>query len=433
MTVRELVTKFITQPTYLDMGAGKLSSRFGCSKEAIYKAKEEARQHLHSAEIADVNDIVTRHEAVILRQTEQLAKYMGSESTPDGCTRKFETARPLTPKEIEELAGIDGVTSYVARVWDKLLPNGRWTYSIDIRFRVKDFYSSSELKEKLAELMPNLEPYELRIVEQTSDQALIILIADDHVGAVNLTDMFNTPDLTYYQRLELVVKEAMLLGKTFDQVHVISLGDQLNGWNSQTTRGGHEVKSLSNKEQFDLYVAGRVNFYDALFGSGLTNNYYIHDVENSNHSGLGFSYMANQTLDMYLKAKYPSVGRYSYHEMIDRFEYGNHVIMFGHGKDERLQKRPMPAVLDAKTDLYLYDLASTARINPPDTNVTFYKGDLHQHGVQFGKFGRYVNVQALSGNSDYGDINYGNSKGGALLEILDKFSYRIQSQPVWFK
>jgi hypothetical protein len=433
MTVRELVTKFITQPSYLDMGAGKLAGRFGCSKEAIYKAKEEARHHLHAAELADVNDIVARHEAVILRQTEELAKYVGSESTTDGSIRKFETARPLTPTEIKELAGVDEVTSYVARVWDKMLPNGKWTYSIDVRFRVKDFYNAEELKAKLEELMPDYSPWSPPVLLEKGPEALVILLADDHVGAVNLTDLYGASTMTYKERLLFILDEAKLLGKTFDEVHVLSLGDQLNGWNSQTTRGGHEVKSLSNKEQFDAYVEGRVFFYEGLFTSGLSDKYFVHDVENSNHSGLGFSYMANQTLKMWLSAKFPTVEQKSYHETIEKFEYGNHVIMFGHGKDEKFQKRPMPAVLDAKTDVYLYDLACNWRINPPDANVTFYKGDLHQHGLQCGKFGRYINVPAISGNSDYGDINYGNAKGGALLEILDRNSYRVTSQAIWFK
>jgi hypothetical protein len=207
----------------------------------------------------------------------------------------------------------------------------------------------------------------------------------------------------------------------------------MNGWNSQTTRGGHEVTSKTNKEQFDEYTSARVAFYDELFQSGMSQNYFVHDVENSNHTGNGFSYMANQFLDMYLQGKYPQVSRISYHEAIGGFEYGNHVILLGHGKDERFMKKPMPAILDPKTDLYLYDYLSNQRYCPADMNVTFYKGDLHQHGLQNGKFGRYVNVPALSGASDYGDLNYGNTKGGALLEVLDRTSYRISSQAIWFK
>lgn len=426
MTVQDLTLKFITHPHNLEMGAGKLAARYGVTREDIYKAKIEARKLLHAAEVAEAHDVIKAQEA-------ELAKYVGSETTPDGTVRKYESARPLTPKEIEDLVGADGITTTVARVWDKLLPNGSWTYSVDLRFRVKDFYTTEELQDKLKEVMPDITPYTLPVRKVTEDKALVILIADDHAGAVNLTDMYNSSDMTYQERLLSIVEEAKMLDNIFEEVHIISLGDQLNGWNSQTTRGGHEVKSLSNKEQFDIYTSARVKFYNDLFSSGISSKYFVHDVENSNHSGLGFSYMANQFLDMYLKNKFPEVERRSYFDIIDGFEYGNHLILMGHGKDERFMKKPMPAVLDAKTDLYLYDLVATKRFNPPDVNITFYKGDLHQHGIQHGKFGRYVNVQAVSGNSDYGDLNYGNARGGALLEVLDKGSYRISSKAIWFK
>jgi hypothetical protein len=429
MTVQDLTLKFITKPAYLDMGAGKLSTRFNCTREDVYKAKIEARKLLHAADVANLEEVITHQQD----EMAVLAKYMGSESSSDGTTKKYEASRPLSAKEIEDLVGADGVTVTVARVWDKMLPSGKWTYSVDVRYKVKDFYNTDELQEKLKELMPNLAPVKLPRIPSSEDQALVILITDDHVGAINITNTFGSPEYTYEERLLHVVQEARMLGRTFDEVHIVSLGDQMNGWNSQTTRGGHEVSSKSNKEQFDEYTEARVKFYNQIFASEIGSRYFVHDVENSNHTGNGFSYMANQFLNMYLQAKYPDVTQRSYLGVIGGFEYGNHVILLGHGKDEKFMKKPMPAVLDAKTDLYLYDYVSSQRYCPVDMNVTFYKGDLHQHGIQMGKFGRYVNVPALSGNSDYGDINFGNTRGGALLEVLDRTSYRISSQVIWFK
>lgn len=427
MTVKDLTLKFITYPSNLNLGAGKLSARFKCTKEDVYKAKEEARKHLHAAEVAELQDLVAKQEV-------QLTRYIGSETTQDGVIRKFETIRPLTPKEIESLVGADGITTIVARVWDKLQPNGKWTYSVDIRYRIQDFYSTDELKERLKELMPDITPYPLPKLKHKSSEALIILISDDHVGAINTTNLFNHPSYSYEDRLLTIVKEAQNLNKTFEEVNIISLGDQLNGWNSQTTRGGHEVKSLSNKEQFDLYTSARMKFYNCLFSSGLSNNYRVHDVENSNHSGSGFSYIANQFLDMYLQAKFPKVERESHHDIINIIAYNNHLILFGHGKDEKFMTKPMPAVLDNKTDLFIqnYLVRRGHDISLTD-EISFYKGDLHQHGVQHGKFGRYVNVPSLAGNSDYGDANFGGTFGGALMEVLDSNSYKISSQAIWFK
>lgn len=425
MTAKELILKFITAPHNLDMGAGKLAARFGCSKADIYKAKEEARKALHAAEVADLQNVIND-------QFQTIAKYIGSESTDEGCRKKFESPRPLSPDEIKEVAGVDDVNTTVARVWDKQLPSGIWTYSIDVRYLIKDFYNKEELIEKLKQLMPDLTPYSIPILGRVEEEALIILLADDHVGSVNVTNMYDAPTIPYRERLRLVSDEVKLLGKSFDEVHIVSLGDQMNGWNSQTTRGGHEVKSLSNKDQFDLYTAARVEFYNDIFSSGLSENYFVHDVENSNHSGNGMSYMANKFLEMYLEGKFPSVIRRGYTDPIDGFEYGQHVVLIGHGKDEKFMKKPMPAVLNTRTDLYIYEFLANKMYNPTIDNITLYKGDLHQLGIQMGKFGRYVNVPALCGNSDFSDINFGKPKGGALLEILDKNSYRITSKPIWF-
>ena len=418
MTIQELTERFIKSPYMLEMGAGKLSKTFNCSKEDVYVAKASAREMIGTAATKITPDVKPI--------------YTGSERTEDVETKRFLSSKPLSPKEIEDLAGVDNINTYVARVWDKLQTDGNWTYSIDIRYRLKGFYNKDELKDKLKELMPDINPSSLPATKwEVRDQALIILIADDHVGAVNTTNLFDSPAISYRDRLDIVAEEVQRLGQSFDEVHIISLGDQLNGWNSQTTRGGHEVKSLSNKDQFDIYVKSRIDFYNAMFTSGISQNYYVYDMENSNHSGLGFSYMANQYLDMYLEAKFPWVTRTSIFDMIDGFQYGKHLILMGHGKDEKHQKLPFPAVLNAKTDLYLYEFMVNKGYGK-EVNTTYYKGDLHQFGTQMGKFGRYVNVPSIAGNSDYGDINFGNTRAGALLEIIDKESYRVTSQPIWF-
>jgi hypothetical protein len=236
----------------------------------------------------------------------------------------------------------------------------------------------------------------------------------------------------YRERLLKVSNELKKLDIKFEEVHIISLGDQMNGWNSQTTRGGHEVKSLSNKEQFDIYTRARVAFYDDILCSGVAKDYIIHDVENSNHTGKDFSYMANSFLDMYLKAKYPTVERKSYFLPVESFDYGIHTIGFTHGKDEKLMTRAMPLKLDPKTDLFLFQLFDKKGLSPSTRRITLYKGDLHQYALDKGKFGRYVNIPSIMGSTDWTEINFGNTEGGAIIEIFDKNSRSVQHVPVWF-
>lgn len=429
MYIDDITKKFLDSPGYLKNGAGYLAEQWKCSKDQIYEAKERARILMGAIDKLEKYELAQANQEDV-EATSPL--YTGSESNTDGVIKKFESSKPLTPKEIEELSGVDNINTYVARVWDKLLPSGKWIYSIDVRYRVKDFYTKEELSKKLSQIMPEIERRPLPSAKLNQEKALVICLADDHVGAINTTNLFNNRDYTYKERLFRILDEIVELGQEFEEVHLVSLGDQLNGWNSQTTRGGHEVKSKSNKDQFDEYVEARLAFYENLFESGISNEYFVHDVENSNHSGLGMSYMANQALRLWMEAKYPWVQQESITDMIGGFDYGKHVILFGHGKDEKFQIRPMPANLNDKTDLYLYDYLQNQGYSPYKQEVTFYKGDLHQHGIQNGKFGRYVNVQSIAGNSDYGDANFGNTRGGALMEILHKNSYRIMSQPIWF-
>lgn len=427
MKLDNLTRKFIDQPANLEMGAGKLATRFKCTTEDIYKAKAQARKVLGAVEIAELSNIISEQE-------EHLARYVGSESSTGGSIKNFESVKPLSPKEIEQLAGVDGIGTRIARVWDKLLPNGKWTYAIDVRYDKGEFYSKEELKEKLKEIFPNVKPVSLPPVKKISEKALVILVSDDHAGALTDNSMYGNvySGSVYQKRLMKISEEVKRLGETFEEVHLLSLGDQMNGWNSQTTRGGHEVKSVSNKEQFDIYTSARVAFYNDLFSSGISKKYLIHDVENSNHTGNDFSYMANRFLGMYLEARFPTVVRQSYFLPVECFDYGIHTIGFTHGKDEKLMTRPLPLKLDPKTDLFLFQYFDKKGKSPKERRITMYKGDLHTYAMDKGKFGRYVNIPSIIGSTDWTEVNFGDTEPGALIEIFEKNNKSIKHIPVWF-
>lgn len=426
--IQTIVDRFINTPGYLGKGAGYLAELFKVSRSDIYEAKEIARAQLHDSRMCKLQDMIEK--------SEEIVRYLGSKTTEEnGLVKQFESNYPLTPAQIKELAGVDDITCRLGMVWDKLSASGKWTYSIQIKFMIENFYSKDELSTKLKELFPDtITSVSLPTVEHSSERALIILLSDEHAGAVNAQSLFGNEwnDCIYLKRLLQISAEVKALGQVFEEVHIICLGDQLNGWNSQTTRGGHEVKSLSNKEQFDIYTKCRKAFYDDLFLSGIAEEYFIHDVENSNHSGKDFSYIANQYLDLYVETKYPQVNRVSCFLPFEGFDYGIHTIGFGHGKDEILQTRPLPLKLDQKTDLLLFQYFDKKGYSPNKNRITFYKGDLHCYNVDKGKFGRYINIPSVMGSTDYSEINFGDTEAGAVLEILDKHNKRIQHIPIWF-
>lgn len=426
MTVEQISQKFITNPKYLDKGAGYLSKQWECRKEEIYEAKEIARAHFHGRKVSEL-------EGVIAIQEEAIARYIGSEKSDIGTTKKFESTKPLSPEEIEKLASVDNINTYVARVWDKLLPSGVWTYSIDIRYRIKDFYSKEELEDKLKDIFPDgLSAFEMPKVAISNDKlALFVYIADDHVGLEYSNSLYGSSYScgVYKNRMKRLAEAISCLNVgTVKEVYIIRLGDEADGYNARTTRYDHALESLSNKDQFDIFTSVNKEFYDTIFSSGISEEYTIVNCNNSNHSGLGFSYILNKSLQFYLEGKFPSVNVINLESFIGGIEWGNHVIGLVHGKDEKYMRSPMPLNLDPKTDLWLFEYYDNKGYSPSKRFISTIKGDLHKYNVNDGRSGRYVNVPSIAGGSPYIEHNYGFTLPGALIEFIEKDSPNIVSQ-----
>jgi hypothetical protein len=403
----DILKKFKEKPSYLKMGAGKLSKLWGCTVEDIYNAKKQYRE-------ADQED---------------QPKMIGKQESSNEEVIKYESSKPLSPEEIKELVKVDGYKTKVTKILHRLQANGKWVYSVSIDVANKHFYNDKEFISSLKKIF-NSKPTVLPSIKH-SDKIAVVLISDDHLGNMNILLPAWTKE-QYQQRLSLIVQELMSYPEKFEEVHIVSLGDQLNGWNAQTTRGGHEVKSLSNEEQFDCYVEGRKDFYDKLFTSGVAGKYFVHDLENSNHSGKGFSYMANKCLQYYLSAQYPSVKQISYKEPYGFIKLGINVIGFTHGKDEQFMMRPLPLKLDPKTDLMMYQKFDRKGFSPTKYNLTLYKGDLHSYSMDRGKFGRYINVPSIMGSTDYTELNFGPTPAGALIEIFTRDSKVIKRMEIFY-
>lgn len=347
----------------------------------------------------------------------------------------YTSSKPLCPKEVEDLVGADGITTQVNRVWFKGPENDIWKYSIEVKFLNTNFYNGQELKSKLQELIKKeLPKYKLQGKQNNSDRVLMVYISDDHCGLVLKDSIYGNEqsENIYHTRLNNLYQEIVNLEQKFDKLYLVSLGDELDGFNALTTRGGHGLGSLSNKEQFDMYFDGRRTFYDTLFTSGIANKYIILNQNNSNHSGKGFSYIANKALEVYLEAKYQEVYVIHNNSSIQTIEIGNHVFGFIHGKDETHQKNPFPLNLDARADNYLFEYYDKHGYSASRNWISTVKGDIHKYNINVGKHGRYVNVPSISSGSNWIEANFGNSHSGALLEVVNPNSKNIITIPIWF-
>lgn len=347
---------------------------------------------------------------------------------------KILSNKALSRKEIEELYGVDNISTKLSNYWNKETPSGKFITSAFIKCLIEDFYSVSELESKLKEIFPTFAPIRFSNRNLFPTKALFVYISDDHCGSVLKNSLYNNEysGKTYAQRLLELSSQIRELNQTFEKVFIISLGDEMDGYNAKTTRYDHSLDSQSNKEQFDIYTTARTIFYNDLFTSNISNDYTIVNLNNSNHTGLGFSYIANKAVEYYIQGRFPQVKIQNIEKFIETLEYGNHIFGFTHGKDEKYMKSPLPLNLDSKTDLWLFDYYDNKGYSPKKHWISTVKGDIHKYNVNIGKSGRYVNIPSISSGSTWIEHNYGNSTPGAVLEIVYPNTRNIQSTPIWF-
>lgn len=423
----DLVQKFLSNPTYFKKGVGFLSTRWGVPKSDIYKAKIEAKEIQHGIQKTELSIIIAEQENVI-------ASLISEKVTPEGTELQFSSNKPLSRKEIEDLYKIDNISTRLSTYWNKQLPSGKYIVSANVKCLVDDFYSEAQLEQKLAAMYKNVTPVKVAIPEKPiEDTALFIYIADDHAGMRLDSSLFNNKwnKEIYKDRMMQILNNLPV--NQVEQCFIIRLGDEADGWNGKTTRYDHSLNSASNKEQFDIFTEVNKMFYDGLFSSGLAKQYTVVTCNNSNHSGLGLSYIYHRATEFYVQARYPQVMFLPINQFIGTIEWGNHVIGLTHGKDEKLMKTPMPLNLDSKTDLWLYDFYDQLGYSPNKRWISTIKGDIHKFNENDGKSGRYVNVPSISGSSEWIEHNFGNTKAGALLELYFKDSPNIVSQKIKFE
>lgn len=435
MVITKTMQALIDNPNMLNGNYGsnkKIAQVLKTTVEDVIESKLKVRSVKSAIEFA--KDI---------QESKSQAPYIvGSDFDVDNKSNKIsiKTDKPLSPKEIEELVQVDGINTRVARVWNKSNKAGtEWDYSVDIRYGMTDFYNKEELSERLKEILPIVEPKKVNkeisyTYPDQPEKMLIIYISDIHAGAVNssLSVFENQYSETILNiRLNKVLEEALSLNKKFDKVAIVNLGDSVDGWDGYTVSRKHHLGSESNKKQFDIFVHALSHFYNKVLNSELGNEYMIWNCLNSNHDGNGFSYMANKAVELHISNMYPDVTFVQQEKFIDGFEFEGHKFYFTHGKDAKLMKYPMKKYVDDKLDAWMMQYTQQFGNGVYEWNH-LRRGDLHMFVHEYCKFGDSMLIPSVYGSSEYIEINYGNTKAGAILEEVSSIKRATTVTPVWF-
>jgi hypothetical protein len=265
--------------------------------------------------------------------------------------------------------------------------------------------------------------------QSRSARALKVTLSDMHVGmGVSEDSLFayKYGKDEFEKAISSVISHAIdqykMNGK-FDILIIQDLGDGLDGYNNQTTRGGHPLEqNMGNAEMFRVYIKEKLRIIDTLYKAGVANKICAYNSVNCNHAG-DFGYMANYAIKLVCEKSYPSVKYEIFERFIDHFEYGDHCFIQTHGKDKRYMKSGMPLKLDAKTEKFINEYID--RYNIKSKYIHVEKGDLHQLSYDRRKKFDYRNFMSLAPPSNWLQHNYGDSYWGYTMQIIDTNSREI--------
>ena len=344
---------------------------------------------------------------------------------------------PRTSDEIISLHKIDTSIWKLSQYWSKEKSNG-WQVSAMFT-RIKNEELDSETIEEILNkvfLKNDFDTYE-SITIKHNDKELFVYLSDKHIGAMTKSDsMYNNEynREVFRTRLNLVydkIAKTVSMFGAFESIYVCDLGDAVDGWNGYTTRGGHKLpQNMSNKEVFETYVEEHKNFFDTLFQSGFASNYKVITQTNDNHGG-DFSYISAKALQYYIEGRYDAevilMEKY-----LEHFEYGNHIFIFTHGKDNEDRKFGLPLQLNDKAEVFINKYIDYHQLDK-SKNIHLIKGDLHNESQQLIQSFRYRNVLSLYGSSKWIHNNFGPGLAGASFDVIEKNTDDVYSFYLKFK
>ena len=268
-----------------------------------------------------------------------------------------------------------------------------------------------------------------------ANRALKVTTTDDHVGlepnpkGKSLFQYEYNADV-YRRSMDEVYQSIMKEFKTygrFDFLLLDNLGDQEDGWQGKTTRGGHDLpQNMTVDEVFDVVVDTKVNMIIELAESGVAEKIIARKCVNDNHSG-DFGHLVNKAVAKIINMIYDE--EFVEVETLTRFMehrfYGDHCWILTHGKDEEHMRSGLPLHLNNKTVNYIndyidfYDLTSKAKFIHVD------KGDLHRIGYDKVKRFDYRNYMSFCPPSGWQQTNFGDGYSGYSVQVVPKFDNEI--------
>lgn len=214
-----------------------------------------------------------------------------------------------------------------------------------------------------------------------------------------------------FDRLEQMVSYT-LEKQNSDTLYILDLGDYLDGFNAQTTRGGHALpQNMSNQKAFDIGFQFKTLLLQYL--APFYKTIHVRNICNDNHSG-DFSYFVNQFFKTYVERDLKHVKVTNQTAFIDYEEVGNYCFVTTHGKDTHNLKYGFKPKIDHAQINKIIGYLNTKQLTNKGLDITFEKGDSHLYLFDSSSSDvfKYYNYPAFSPSSNWVATNFQLGKSG---------------------
>lgn len=247
-----------------------------------------------------------------------------------------------------------------------------------------------------------------------------LIITDVHIGMDTDVDN-NTMYKAEWNKKELFKTAQIVIDKTLEEqesdvLYVDELGDLLDGFNAQTTRGGHALpQNMTNEEAFDYALEFKLKIL-----YGLVNHYkeiHFNNICNDNHSG-AFGYFVNEAFKQIIEIQFKNVFVTNHRKFINHYFVGNICFLITHGKDDKSLKFGFKPQLDLKGAEKIDQYLKQNKIYKDAELIIFCKGDSHQllFDMCTSDDFYYFNYPALSPSSNWIKNNFKLGRRGFVNE-----------------
>ena len=247
-----------------------------------------------------------------------------------------------------------------------------------------------------------------------------LTITDVHIGMDTDVDN-NTMYSKEWNKEELIKTADIVIEQTLEEqassvLYVDELGDLLDGFNAQTTRGGHALpQNMTNEECFDAALEFKLKIL-----YGLVNNYteiHFNNICNDNHSG-AFGYFVNEAFKQIAELQFKNVTVTNHRKFLNHYYVGKICFIISHGKDDKSLKFGFKPQLDFKGAEKIDQYCKQNGIYKEADLVIFKKGDSHQalFDMCTSDDFYYFNYPALSPSSNWIKNNFKLGRRGFVNE-----------------